>query len=74
MCLICLAPITVGHVLLTCPQYRESRARHLGHIPLENTLRHLLGDGSAWIQTGSLFSYISDINFPVIYSLAKLLT
>ena len=68
MCPICLSPITVAHVLLTCPQFRESRARHLGHIPPENTLRHLLGDDSAWIQTGSLFSYVSDINFLVIYS------
>ena len=67
-CSLCRVPITVGHVLLSCPRHRHSRRRHLGYITPDTTLRDLLGDDSAWIQSGSLFSYILDIKFPVIYS------
>ena len=68
VCPRCRVPLTVAHVLLSCPQHSGSRARHLGHIPRDTTLRHLLGDDSVWVKTGSLFSYIRDIKLPVIYS------
>ena len=67
-CSECRVPLTVAHVLLTCPKYSGSRRRHLGHIAQDITLRHLLGDDSMWIRTGRLFSFVSDIRFPVIYS------
>ena len=31
------------------------------------TLKHLLGDDSPWVQDNSIFSFIRDIDFPVIY-------
>ena len=67
-CPLCHVPVTVAHVLLSCPRHRSSRRRHLGGITSGVTLRHLLGDDSICIQTGSLFSYIRDIKFAVIYS------
>ena len=39
-----------------------------GHITTDVFLRHLLGDDSVWIKTGTLFSCILDIKFPVTYS------
>ena len=68
MCPRCLVPLTVCHILLACPNFSSNRARHLGRIAPHATLRHLLGEDSAWVQTGALFSYILDIKFPVIYS------
>ena len=68
MCPRCLVPLTVCHILLACPNFSSNRARHLGRIAPHVTIRHLLGDDSAWVQTGALFSYILDIKFPVIYS------
>ena len=67
-CPLCHVPVTVAHVLLRCPRHRSSRRRHLGYITPGVTLRHLLGDDSVWIQTGSLFSYIQAIKLAVIYS------
>ena len=67
-CPRCRAPLTVAHVLLSCPRLRSFRALHLGRIPLSTTLRELLGDESDWVLTGSLFSFIRAIQFPVIYS------
>ena len=67
-CPLCHVPLTVAHVLLRCPRHRSSRRRHLGYIAPDVTLRHLLGDDSVWIQTGSLFSYLQDMKFAVIYS------
>ena len=67
-CPHCHVPLTVAHVLLRCPRHRVSRRRHLGRIPSDVTLRHLLGDDSVWIRTGCLFSFIMDIKFAVIYS------
>ena len=67
-CPRCRVPLTVEHVLLRCPQHHASRRRHLGRITSDVTLRHLLGDDSVWIRTGSLFSYIMDIKFAVVYS------
>ena len=68
MCGHCHVPLTVAHVLLSCPQHSVSRARHLGQLTPATTLRHLLGDDSDWIQRGNLFSFIREINFPVIFS------
>ena len=68
VCRHCHVPLTVAHVLLSCPQHSASRARHLGQITPVTTLRHLLGDDSDWIQRGTLFSFIRDIKLPVIYS------
>ena len=67
-CLLCRAPLTVEHVLLWCPRHNDARKRHLGYIAPDITLRHILADDSVWVQTGSLFAYILDIRFPVIYS------
>ena len=67
-CTLCREPLTVAHVLLKCPRHSRSRRRHLGYITPDVNLRHLLGDDSTWIRTGSLFTYIADIRFPVIYS------
>ena len=64
----CLKHITVVHVLLACPQHSGNQARYLGNIPPGNTPRRLIGDDLARIRTGSLFSYILDTEFPVIYS------
>ena len=67
-CPLCRVPLTVAHVLLRCPRHSVIRRHHLGYITPDVTLRHLLGDDSPWIQTGSLFLYILDIKFPIIYS------
>ena len=67
-CPLCRVPLTVAHVLLRCPRHNNTRRRHLGYITPDVTLRHLLADDSVWVQTGSIFSYILDIKFPVIYS------
>ena len=67
VCPRCRVPLTVAHVLLSCPRLRGSRARHLGHIASNVTLRHILGDESNWVLTGSLFSFFRAIHFPVIY-------
>ena len=61
-------PLTVAHVLLTCQRYAEKRRRILGCIPPTVTLRQLLGDDSCWIQNNSIFSFIRDIDIPVIFS------
>ena len=61
-------PLTVAHVLLTCQRYAEKRRRILGCIPLTVPLRQLLGDDSPWIGNNSIFSFIRDIDFPVIFS------
>ena len=67
MCPLCLVSVAVAYVLLACPQHSESRARHHCHVPPGSTLRHVLGDDSAWIRTVTLFSYILDTNF-LVYS------
>ena len=67
MCLACNVPITVAHVLLTCQRYARKRTSHLGRIPSSAALKHLLGDDSPWVQDNSIFSFIRDIDFPVIY-------
>ena len=67
LCPRCYVPLTVAHVLLSCPRVRGSRAQHLGRIGPDITLRHILGDESAWVSSGSLFSFIRAIQFPVIY-------
>ena len=66
-CPRCLVPLTVAHVLLSCPHLSRSRRHHLGRITPDITLRHMLRDESEWILTGSLFSFIRDIKFPIIY-------
>ena len=71
MCPRCLVPLTVCHILLACPNFSSNRARHLGRIAPHVTIRHLLGDDSAWVQTGALFSYILDIKFPVLLSISS---
>ena len=68
MCSLCHEPVTVAHVLLSCRRYARERTRHLGQIPTTVTLKHLLGDNSRWSRDGSLFSFIFDIRFPVIFS------
>ena len=67
-CPHCSIPLTVDHVLLKCPRFSVSRRRHFEYITPNVTLRHLLGHASKRIQTGSLFSYVLDIKFPVVYS------
>ena len=66
-CSSCHALLTVALVLLSCPRLRNSCRRHLGHITPDAILRHLLGDELVWIQVGSLFSYLQDLKFAVIY-------
>ena len=61
-------PLTVAHVLLTCQRYAEERRRILGCIPPTVTLRQFLGDDSRWIQNNSIFSFIRDVDLPVIFS------
>ena len=68
VCPRCCVPLTVAHVLLACPHLSQSRARRLGRTAPDLTLRHLLGDESVWVHSGSLFSFIHDIKLPVIYS------
>ena len=67
-CPRCAGPLTIAHVLLDCPQHNASRERHLGRLSRSVSLRHLLGDGSSFVQSGSLFSFIRNIKLPVIYS------
>ena len=67
-CPHCSIPLTVDHVLLKCPRFSVSRRRHFEYITPTVTLRHLLGHASKRIQTGSFFSYVLDIKFPVVYS------
>ena len=67
-CLRCREPLTVAHILLSCPCFGESRARHLGRTVFEGPLRCVLGDESDFVLSGSLFSFIQEIQFPVIYS------
>ena len=67
-CPSCRAPLTVAHVLLECPRHNSSRVRLLGRLSPPVTLRHLLGDDSHWVRSGSLFSFFRDIKFPIIYS------
>ena len=55
VCSRCHEPLTVAHVLLSCPHVRRSRARHLGHIASDATLSDILGDESDWISTSSVF-------------------
>ena len=67
LCPRCRVPLSVAHVLMSCPRLRGYRARHLGRISPEVTLSHILGDESNWVSTGSLFSFIRAMQFPVIY-------
>ena len=67
VCSRCRVPLTVAHVLLSCPHVRRSRACHLGHIASNATLRDILGDESDWISTGRVFSFFRAIQFPLIY-------
>ena len=69
-CSRCNEPVTVAHVLLACRHYARKRRVHLGRIPPTVTLKHLLGDDSPWVQNGSIFSFIRDIDFPVVYPLS----
>ena len=68
LCPRCLTPLTVAHVLLTCPHLCRSRTRHFGGISSNPSLRRLLGDDSEWVHSGSLFSFISGTKLSVIYS------
>ena len=63
-----ISPLTVPHVLLSCPGSCGcgSRARHLGHIAPDVTLRHIIGGESVWVSTGSPFSFIQG-QLPGIY-------
>ena len=70
LCSRCNEPVTVAHVLLTCRHYARKRRVHLGRIPPTVTLKHLLGDDSPWVQNSSIFSFIRDIDFPVVYPLS----
>ena len=67
LCPLCLVPLTVAHMLLSCPRLGGSRTRYLGRIVSNVTLRHILGDESDWVSTGRLFSFVRAIKFPVIY-------
>ena len=67
-CSHCAVPLTVTHILLSCPHLEPNRTRCLGRIAPGTTIRHLLGDDSPWVLSGSIFSYIQSISFPVIYS------
>ena len=67
-CPQCDEPITTEHILLACTEYDEERRRHLGHLSRTVTLRDLLCDTSRLIQDGSIFSFIRDIGFSVVYS------
>ena len=68
VCSRCREPVTVKHVLLECPRYARQRARHLGHLSQSVTLKLLLADDSRWVEDGSLFSFVRDLPFQVIYS------
>ena len=66
-CSQCGEPLTVAHVLLTCPRLAGLRSQHLGHLPTTVSLSHLLGDDSRWIHNGSLFSFILAVKFLVTF-------
>ena len=70
LCTRCNAPVTVAHVLLACRHYARKRRVHLGRLPPTVTLKHLLGDDSPWVQNSSIFSFIRDIDFPVVYPIS----
>ena len=70
LCSRCNAPVTVAHVLLACRHYARKRRVHLGRLPPTVTLKHLLGDDSPWVQNSSIFSFIRDIDFPVVYPIS----
>ena len=67
-CSRCAVPLTVSHVLLSCPLAEPNRTRYLGRIAPDTTIRHLLGDDSPWVLSGNIFSFIRSINFQAIYS------
>ena len=67
-CRRCTVPLTVSHVLLSCPLAEPNRTRYLGRIAPGTTIRRLLGDESPWVLSGNIFSFIRSINFQVIYS------
>ena len=56
-CPHCDVPLTVAHVLLACPRHRASRNRLLGRL-----------DDSVWVRSGTLFSFIREIQIQVVYS------
>ena len=68
ICTRCQVPVTVAHVLVECPRYARQRARHLGRLPSSVTSKLLLDDDSRWVEDGSLFSFLRQIRFEVIYS------
>ena len=68
LCNRCSVPLTVAHVLLSCPLFERNRTRYLGCIAPGTTIRHLLGDESPWVLSGNIFSFIRSVNFQVIYS------
>ena len=68
MCSRCNESVTVAHVLLRCRRYARKRTAHLRRVSSTATVKHLLADDSPWVQDSSLFSFIHDINFPVIFS------
>ena len=74
LCPRCREPLSVSHIMLTCPQHRRSRMRHLGHIAPDTTLRAVLGEGSDWVRTGQLFSFIRAIKLSNIYHILTLVT
>ena len=67
-CPQCRVPLTVAHILVVCPRLSAIRVRYLGLIPPNEPLGHILGDKSSSVHSGSLFLFIRDIPFPVIYS------
>ena len=67
-CSRCDVPLTVAHVLLACPRHRASRSRLLGRLEPTVTLRYLLGDDSVWVRSGTLFSFIREIQNQAVYS------
>ncbi|XP_043237640.1 uncharacterized protein LOC122389551 [Amphibalanus amphitrite] len=68
ICNGCSAPLTVAHVLLSCPLLEPDRTRYLGRIAPGTTVRHLLGDESPWVLSGNIFSFIRAVKFQAIYS------
>ena len=70
LCSRCNEPVTVAHALLACRHYARKRRVHLGRLPPTVTLKHLLGDDSPWVQNSSIFSFIRDIDFPVVYPIS----
>ena len=66
-CSQCGEPLTVAHVLLTCPRLARLRSQHLGHLPPTVSVSHLLGDDSRWIHNGTIFSFILAVKFQVTF-------